>query len=461
MDKFDAVIIGSGQGGQPLAVELAGAGWKTALVEKAHLGGSCINYGCTPTKTLIASAQAAHMVKRSSDYGVNTNEPMIDMEKIRERKHNIVESFRGGLEKKTENTDNLELFEGEARFEGSKEIIVTSEDGRERSITADKIIINTGARPAQIPIDGLEDVNPLDSTSIQELDVLPEHLLILGGGYIGLEFGQYMRRLGSDVTIIEKGAQLAGREDEDIAEEIAKIFQEDGINLIFNAEAKRFTETDDSHIELTYKKDGDEKKITGSHVLAAIGRQPNTDMLNLSKAGVESFGHGFIKVNDKLETSAKGIYAIGDVKGGPAFTHISYDDYRVLKENLLNDGNRSIKDRLVPYTIFIDPQLGRVGLSEKEAKEKGIDYKKAEMPMEYVARAIEVDQTRGKMKVLVDPSTHLIIGCAILGIEGGEIMNMIQIAMMAKMPYTEIRDGIFAHPTLGESLNNLFAQIKE
>jgi pyruvate/2-oxoglutarate dehydrogenase complex dihydrolipoamide dehydrogenase (E3) component len=294
-----------------------------------------------------------------------------------------------------------------------------------------------------------------------ELDSVPEHLLVLGGGYVGLEFGQMFRRFGSQVTIVQRGPQLLGREDPDVAEAIAGILREDRIEVLLEAEAVRAAHKAGGEIELVVRAGGQERTLTGSHLLVAAGRVPNTDSLNLAAAGVETDPKGFVQVNDRLETNVPGIYALGDITGGPAFTHISYDDFRIVNANLLEGGNASTKDRLVPYTVFIDPQLGRVGLTEQDAKARGIDYQVAKMPSEDVARAEETGETRGLWKVLVDPKTEQILGCAILSIEGGEIMSMIQIAMMGKLPYPQIREAVFAHPTLAESLNNVFYAIED
>ncbi len=457
LTEFDAVIIGTGQGGVPLAVSLASAGWKTAVIEKSYVGGTCINYGCTPTKTMVASAKAAYLANHLSDYGIKGSSFKVKMNEVRKRKEQIVKSFRKGTKRRLEGNKNLFFFEGEAYFEG-KNTIAVKKNNSKTVIRGKKVFVNTGCRPAIPSIEGIEKISYLDSTSIMDLKKVPEHLIIIGGGYIGLEFGQMFRRFGSKVTIVQHGSQLLSREDKDIADEILKIIKEDGIKVLLNAEVLKVKKTKNGHIKATLK-NSKNKFITGTHLLIAAGRTPNTDFLNLSAAGVELDKKGYIKVNDKLETSVENIYAIGDVKGGPAFTHISYDDFRILKKNILEDGNETIKERFVPYTVFTDPQLGRVGISETEAKENGYDIAVAKMPMDYVTRAIEVGETRGLMKVIVDRKTEQILGCAILGIEGGEIMSMLQIAMMAKLSYTKLRDGTFAHPTLAESLNNLFANI--
>jgi pyruvate/2-oxoglutarate dehydrogenase complex dihydrolipoamide dehydrogenase (E3) component len=289
-----------------------------------------------------------------------------------------------------------------------------------------------------------------------ELNQIPDHLIILGGGYIGLEFGQMFHRFGSRVIVIHRGSQLFNREDPDIAEEVLKIIQDDGVEVLLNSTIEKVLSASGDNIEVVCRSTESETRIEGDKLLVATGRSPNTDELNLEAAGIEIDRHGYIKVDDKLKTTTSQVYAIGDVKGGPAFTHISYDDYRVLRTNLLDGGNATISGRQIPYTVFIDPQLGRVGFSEKDASDKGISYRVAKMPMSYVARAIEMNETRGVMKVLVEQKTDKILGCAILGIDGGEIMAILQVAMMGDIPYTQLRDGIFAHPTLAESMNNLF-----
>lgn len=453
--QYDAVVIGAGQGGGPLSTALAGAGKRTAIIERKHVGGTCVNEGCTPTKTMVASGRVAYLVRRAADYGVQTGSISIDMAKIRQRKRNIVDSFRNGSQSRLEKTENLELIFGEASFSGSKKIDVRLPDGSLHLISAQQIFINAGTRASRPKLDGLESVPFLDNVSIMELDALPEHLLILGGGYIGLEFGQLFRRLGSRVTIVQSAKQLLPREDADIVEEITNIFQQDGIQILLSAHASRVIRRGDG-IQLQVRSKNGSTDLVGSHLLVATGRVPNSDSLNLDAAGVQSDERGFIKVNERLETTAAGVYALGDIKGGPAFTHISYDDFRILRTNLIEDKKASTAGRQVPYTVFIDPQLGRVGLTESEARAQGRNIRVAKLPMSHVARALEVDETRGVMKAIVDALSNQILGAAILGIEGGEVMSAVEIAMMGNLPYTALRDGTFAHPTLAESLNNLF-----
>jgi len=453
--QYDGIIIGSGQGANPLARALAGTGSKTALIERQYVGGTCINYGCTPTKTMVASGRVAYLARRAGDYGVQVGKIEIDMGKVRERKRAIVQSFRQGGERRIRETANLDFLQGEATFVDPNTLEIKVSDGQVLRVNGKTIFINTGCRPAVPPLSGLNEVPWLDSTSIMELDRVPEHLLVLGGGYIGLEFGQMFRRFGSAVTVVQRGRQLLAREDPDVAEAVAAILQEDGIEIVLEAEAIRVGKAADNSLRLTVKTPSGERVLTGSHLLVAPGRVPNVESLNLAAAGVATDSKGFIRVNEFLETNIPGIYAMGDVNGGPAFTHISYDDFRILKTNLIDGEKTSILGRLVPYTVFIDPQLGRVGLTENEARAQDLNFRVAKMPMTWVARALEVDESRGFMKVIIDAASGRIVGCAILGIEGGEIMSMIQIAMMGNLTDTQLRNAIFAHPTLAESLNNL------
>jgi pyruvate/2-oxoglutarate dehydrogenase complex dihydrolipoamide dehydrogenase (E3) component len=464
--SYSAIVIGSGQGGGPLAIALAKAGRKTALIEESHIGGTCVNEGCTPTKTMVASARVAYLSKRSKDYGVEVDgNPSVNMETVRRRKRDIVDSFRSGNQNRIESTKGLDLFMGKAKFVGMKELEIAIKDSSEKKvISGDTIVINTGCRPDHPKICGIDQVPVLDSTSIMELDIIPDHLVIIGGGYVGLEFAQMFRRFGAKVTIIQRAGQLLPREDADIADAAKQILIEDGIEVLLNSSAKSISKIPNSGMSMEIPiSDGSSRTITASHILSAAGRKPNTDYLTPSTTGVITFGPkpGFIKTNDQLETNMAGIYAIGDVKGGPAFTHISYDDFRILRNNLITKPSPSAdalstKRRLVPYTVFIDPQLGRIGLSESEAREAGRRIKVAKMPMAYVARALEMNESRGVMKAIVDAETKEILGCAILGLEGGEIMSMIQIAMMGGLTYDRLENAVFAHPCLSEALNNLW-----
>jgi len=458
--QYDAIVVGSGQGGNPLAQALAAAGMQTALVEREHVGGTCINEGCTPTKTMVASARVAHLARRGADYGVRTGAIGIEMAKVRERKRAIVGLFRNGSQKRIEKTANLELIFGTAEFTGGRRLRVRLREGGEKDIGGVRIFIDAGCRPAVPTVEGLSSVPYLNSTSIMELDAVPEHLLVLGGGYVGLEFGQMFRRFGSRVTIVQSRGQLLAGEDPDVAEAVAAILREEGIEVLLNAKAARVAGSH-GNLSLSVECSGARQEVAGSHLLLATGRVPNTDSLNLQAAGIASDERGFIKVNEKLETNVTGVYAMGDIKGGPAFTHISYDDFRILRSNILEKGNASTANRPVRYTVFIDPQLGRVGISESEARKSGKKIRVAKMGMDYVARALEVGETRGFMKAMVDAEDGQILGAVVLGIEGGEIMAQLQLAMMGKLPYTVLKDAVFAHPTLAESLNNLFNHFQD
>jgi pyruvate/2-oxoglutarate dehydrogenase complex dihydrolipoamide dehydrogenase (E3) component len=464
-EQYDAILIGAGQANNPLSTTLAQAGWNVALIEAKHVGGTCVNEGCTPTKTMVASARAAHVARRSSDYGVHTGPVTVDMARVRERKRNVVERFRSGSRRRVEDADGVELLMGQARFVGPKTVAVELNDGETRQLTADKIFINTGQRPRTPDIPGLDAVPDHDSTSIMELGKVPEHLIVVGGGYVGVEFGQMFRRFGAAVTIVQRSDQLLTHEDRDIAEEVAEILREDGLEILLNTDTQSVEQDADGQIRLTVETPAGERVISGSHLLIAAGRVPNTEQLNLEAAGVETSDRGHIKVNERLETNvfsaSGGIYALGDVKGGPAFTHIAYDDFRIVRANLLEGGDATTEGRLIPYTVFIDPQLGGVGLTERQARDQGRNVKIAKLPMSHVARAIETDETRGLMKVIVDADTDQLLGAAILGREGGEVMGVLQTAMMGRLPYTALRDTAFAHPTLTESLNNLFMTLED
>jgi pyruvate/2-oxoglutarate dehydrogenase complex dihydrolipoamide dehydrogenase (E3) component len=457
-EQYDAIIIGSGQGGTPLSAALAKAGMRTALIERTHVGGTCVNEGCSPTKTMVASGRVAYLARRAADYGVHTGEIAIDLKKVRERKRNIVDRFRNGTQENLEKTKNLDLIFGEASFTAPKTIAVRLQNGQSVEFSGKNIFIDAGTRTAHPKLAGLDSVSALDNVSLMELDAVPGHLLILGGGYIGLEFGQLFRRLGSRVTIVQSAAQLLVKEDADVAAAITEILRQDGVDVLLQARATSVEKANEG-IHLKIEHQGESKVLAGSHLLIATGRIPNSDSLNLSAAGVETNARGFIKVNERLETTASGVYALGDINGGPAFTHISYDDFRIVRNNLLHQKNATTTGRLVPYTVYIDPQLGRVGLSETEARAQKRNIRIARLPMTSVARASETDETRGFMKVIVDAETNQILGAAVLAVEGGEIMSAIEIAMMGKLPYTALRDGIFAHPTWMESLNNLFTKM--
>jgi len=450
-------VVGTGQAGKPLAKSLANSGRRTAIVERDDMvGGSCVVVGCTPTKTMVASARVAHLVNRAGDYGVRTGAVSVDLAKVRERKRAIVDLFSGGSKKGLERQKNVDLIFGEASFIGPHAMRV----GDDLELEAAKIFLNTGTRPAVPPVQGLSDVPFLTSGSLMELADVPEHLLILGGGYIGVELGQMFRRFGARVTIVQRRERLLPREDLDVSDAILEILREDGVEVLFSSTLKRVARDGEGATTATIATAEGEKELEVSELLIAAGRTPNADRLNLPAAGIDVDQRGFIPVNERLETNVEGIWALGDVTGGPAFTHISYDDYRIVEANVLRGASRTTTGRRVPYTVFMDPELGRVGLTERQAQEQGIEYAVAKIPMSHVARALESDETRGFMKALVEPGSGKILGCAILSVAGGEIMSVLQVAMMGGVAYTAIRDGVFAHPTFSESLNNLFMRLE-
>lgn len=457
-EHYDAIIIGSGQGGGPLGTALVAAGKRTALVEREYIGGTCINTGCSPTKTMVASARVAYLAGRGPEYGVEVEGDKVDQRAVRQRKRDLVTSFEAASRRAIE-AGKVEIIMGEASFTGPKTLEVRLREGGTRQLHADLFAIDTGSRPADPPLPGLDSVPHFNSTTMMEVGEVPEHLLILGGGYIAVEFGQMFRRFGSRVTLVERGPQLLAREDPDMAEVLRAIFEEDGIEVLLHATVKVVASDGDGAVQLTAQVGDEERVLTGSHLLVATGRTPNTEVLNLPAAGVEVTDRGVIKVNERLQTSADGIYALGEAAGSPAFTHISYDDFRVLRSNLIEGGNRTTEGRMVPYTVFTDPQLGRIGLTEREARKAYPNVKVAKMPMEYVARALETGESRGMIKAVVDADTQQIVGAAVLGMEGGEVMAMFQLAMMGGIRYPVLRDAIFAHPTLAELLNNIFAEL--
>jgi pyruvate/2-oxoglutarate dehydrogenase complex dihydrolipoamide dehydrogenase (E3) component len=460
--QYDAIVIGASTASvSRFCPTFAQAGWKIALIEREHVGGTCVNVGCMPTKTLVASARVAYLARRAAEYGVLTAPVTVDMAAVWQRKQQLVGGIRHFAEGLIDQADGVDLIRGEARFTGPKALDVCLHDGGVRQLTADTIVIDTGARPGRPSIPGLERVSTLDSTSIMELDTLPDHLLVLGGGYVGLEFSQMFRRFGSQVTILQSGKQLLARENPDVAQAITAILREDGVEVLLEAHTSRAEPTQDGKIALTVSTPEEaERTLIGSHLLVATGRVPNTERLHLEAAGIQTDTHGAIQVNERLETSVPGVYALGDVKGAPAFTHVAYHDVGILRINLLEGGQASTTGRLIPTTVFIDPQLGRVGLTETEARSQGHTIRVTTLPMAMVLRAMDVGETRGFMKAIVDADTEQILGAAILGIEGGEIMAVIQTAMLGQLPYTALRDGILAHPTLAEGLTSLFAALE-
>ena len=456
MERFDAIIIGAGQAGGPLSTALGESGMKTAIIERSHAGGTCVNAGCTPTKTMIASARVAHLVGRAADFGVDVASATIDLNVVRQRKRAIVESFRSGSEAGIRAGKNVELIYGEARFTSPSSVSVAVADEVDREMTAPTIVINAGGRPRRLEVPGLDETGPLTSTSIMELGEVPGRLLIVGAGAIGLEFGQMFRRFGSEVTILSRGPRVLSREDEDVSDAISEILTGEGVRLKGEAELVAVERRDGQKVAKVRMIDT-EAEVAFDEILIAAGRVPNSDRLGVEVAGVKTDRQGHIVVDEFFETCVPGIYSVGDINGGPSHTHIAYDDFRILRDILVNGCRRSREDRLLPYTIFIDPQLGRVGLTETEARASGIDVQVFRLSVSSVARALEVDETRGFMKAIVDRSTGEIVGASVLSIEGGEIAGAIQVAMMGGLHYRELRDGTFSHPTLLESLNNLFS----
>lgn len=450
-EAFDAVIIGSGQAGTPLAAELARAGWRVALAERAHYGGTCVNEGCTPTKRMVASAEAAYRARHAGEHGVSVGEVRVDLAEVRRLKRELVASFADGSARGLR-AAGVELIRGEASFTGPHGVVVRGEDG-ERHLRAPHIFINTGGRPSRPDIPGLDAVpQVLTSTSIMELDAVPGRLVVVGGGYIGLEFAQMFARFGSRVTVLHAGAQLVDREDADIAAALLDALRAEGLTVHLGVSGLSV----EAGATLRFQTPEGTFRVDTAHVLLATGRIPNTEALNLAAAGLKTDARGFIPVDEYLRTDVEGVWALGDVKGGPAFTHVSYDDYRIVRGALLHGGARPTTARVSTSTLFTDPQLGRVGLSEREARARGLDIAVATLPMSHVARAIETGRTAGLMKAVVDRRTGRILGAAVLGPEGGELTAALQMAMLGDLPFTALRDAVISHPTLAESLNNLF-----
>jgi pyruvate/2-oxoglutarate dehydrogenase complex dihydrolipoamide dehydrogenase (E3) component len=452
--KYDAIIVGSGQAGNPLASGLADRGWSVALIEKKHLGGTCINVGCTPTKTMVHRAQVAHYARNAARWGVHAPNVTVDLPKIVAQKEEVVLSFRSGLQKKADQRPNLHLYREQARFVAPHQLQVGSE-----LLESDKIFINTGGRPRIPAIPGLDSVPYLTNESIMQLTAIPEHLLVLGAGYIGLEFGQMFRRYGSRVTIIHHGPQIVPREDPEIAAELQKALEAEGIQFLLNSRTTR-AQSQAGSVTLSCEHPSGASSITASHLLVATGRTPNTDDLGLDNAGIATKNDGSIKVNGRLETNAPGVWALGDCKGGPAFTHISYNDFQIVYGNLVEGKNLTTDNRVVPYCVFTDPQLGGVGLTEKEARAKGFKLKIGRCPMTYVARAIERGETAGLMKIVVDASNDRVLGASILSSEGGELVQILGTLMLANQPYTLLKGAVYIHPTLAEGFFFLMDDVK-
>jgi pyruvate/2-oxoglutarate dehydrogenase complex dihydrolipoamide dehydrogenase (E3) component len=452
--KVDAIIIGSGQGGNPLAYALAELGWSVALVEEAYLGGTCINNGCTPTKTMIASAQVAHYAREADRWGVRAENVSVDLKTVIARKRKVVEQFRASQQRLANSHKSLRLYRGHARFKSPREIKVDND-----VLQSTRIFVDTGVR-ARIPhVPGLDTIDYLTNVSIMELTEIPEHLLVLGGGYVGLEFGQMFRRFGSRVTVIDHGPRILPLEDPELVAELQKALEAEGITFLLNSTAVRAEKTG-GETQLNLDRPDGPSTVSGSHLLAAIGRVPNTDDLGLERADVETLPSGHIKVNGRLETNVPGIWAIGDVNGGPAFTHTSYNDFQIIYGNLVEGKNLSTENRIVPYSVYTDPELGGVGITEQKARMRGYKLKIGRMPMSYVARAIERGETAGVMKIVVDASDDRILGGFVLGAEGGEIVQIIGTVMLAGLPYTLLKGAIYIHPTMAEGFFGLMEDVK-
>jgi len=442
----DAIVIGSGQAGVPLAARLATSGRQTVLVERSRLGGTCINYGCTPTKTMVASARAAHVARTAGRLGVHSEPVRIDLPAIVARKDAMVRQWREGVEGRLAAAgERLRVLNGHGRFTGEREIEVAGTRYR-----GEIVVINTGVRPAAPDVEGLAALPWLDNRRIMELTELPGHLIVLGGGYIGCEFAQMFRRFGSAVTVVQRGPHLLDREDPDVSEALEGVFRSEGIELVLGAQVRRAAA---QQRDLVIVLDG--RKIAGSHILAAVGRRPNTDDLGCERGNVALDAKGFVKVDDQYRTSAKGVYAVGDVTGGPQFTHTSWDDHRILFDLLMGRSARSRSGRVIPSVVFTDPQVASVGLNEREAKARGLRHEVARMPFSSIARAVETDETAGILKLIIDPDSERILGASVVGAEGGELIHAFAALMQAGATARAIVDVEIAHPTFAEGLQSV------
>jgi len=453
--RFDAIVIGTGQAGPALAARLSEAGMKVAIIERKRFGGTCVNTGCIPTKTLVASAYAAHLTRRASDYGISIGgEIRVDMKRVKARKDEIAGRSNKSVEEWMRGLKNGTVYHGHARFENARTVRVNSE-----TLEAERIFINVGGRALVPPMPGLDQVPYLTNSSMMDVDFLPEHLIIIGGSYIGLEFGQMYRRFGADVTIIEKGARLIAREDEDVSDAIQEILQSEGIQIRLNAEcisARREGERIVAGLDCAEAS----RQVAGSHLLLAVGRVPNTDDLALDKAGIEIDSAGYIKVDDQLRTNIPGVWALGDCNRRGAFTHTSYNDYEIVAANILDNDPRRVSDRIMTYALFTDPPLGRAGMTAAEARASGRKALVATRPMTRVARAVEKGETQGFMKVVVDARTKEILGAAILGVTGDEVIHLLLDVMYAKAPYTTVSRAMHIHPTVSELIPTLLQSLQ-
>jgi len=453
--RFDAIVIGTGQSGPSLAARLAGMGQKVAIVERKRYGGTCVNNGCMPTKTLVASAYAAHLARHAADYGVMVGGPIqVDMKRVKARKDAVAGRASQSIEKWLKSVANVTVIEGHARFESPTAVRVNGD-----TLQADRIFINAGGRALVPPMPGIDQVPYLTNSSVMDVDFLPEHLIVVGGSYIGLEFGQIYRRFGAEVTIIEKAPQLIGREDEDVSQGVLDILRNEGVNVELGAECMT-VEKRGTSIAVRLDCAGGAREVVGSHLLLAVGRVPNTDDLGLDAAGVKTDAHGYIVVDDELRTSVPGIWAIGDCNGRGAFTHTSYNDFEIVADNLLNGGRRTVQDRITAYGLFIDPPLGRAGMTEAEIRRSGRKALTGKRPMTRVGRAVEKGETQGFMKITVDTETKQILGAAILGVGGDEAIHSILDVMYAKAPYTVLQRSVNIHPTVSELIPTILGELK-
>lgn len=448
--RFDAILIGAGQANPPLARLLAGRGQQVALIEENVLGGSCVNYGCTPSKTLIGSAHALHTARRGAEFGFHADNVRVNFARVMKRQRDIVLRARGNLDRHFETAPGIRLIRAHAEFDAPNRV-----RAGDQVLEAERIYLDVGARPKPPNIPGLSDIPILTHVTLLELTELPRHLIIVGGGYIGVEYAQAFRRFGSKVTLIQSGAQILAREDADIAETLTDALRVEGVNILLNARTERFEQRGADVVAHV----AGEREIVGSHVLVAAGVQPNSDRLGLDRAGIETDERGYIPVDDALQTNVPGVYALGDINGRAAFTHTAYNDYQIIAANLDGAG-RKVSDRLLTYAVYTDPPLGRVGMSEREVRDKGIKALKAVLPMTSVARAREYGQMTGFIKVLVDADSERILGAAVLGLTGDEVVQVFTTAMLMNAPYTLIRDAMYIHPTVSELLPTLLEDLQ-
>jgi pyruvate/2-oxoglutarate dehydrogenase complex dihydrolipoamide dehydrogenase (E3) component len=462
-ERYDAIVIGGGKGGKTLAMYLGRRNEKVALIERdpMMIGGGCINVACIPTKTFIASARLVHSIRRAAEFGIKVEGVSVDWMGVRKRVEEVVTEMRALNLKNFTSFPSLDFILGTGRLDGPERVEVVQNDGQIRQLTSKRIIVDTGTRPATPDLPGLSEIPFLTSDSIQKLEAIPSRLLVLGAGYIGLEFAQMMHRFGSKVTVLERGAQILGHEDAEIVEALVACLRREGVEFQLNATVEQVRQISDAQVGVTFRTPKEKQEWTGSHVLVAMGRVPVTKDLGLATAGVETTAKGYIKVNDRLETNVPGIWAIGDVSGGPQFTHASLDDFRILRDNLFGNGSRSRNDRYVPSTLFTDPELAHVGLTEKEAAARGLEFRVLQVPVTplTIPRAKTTGQLDGLLKATIEKSSQRILGCTILAAEAGEMIGTVQAVMIAGMPAAKLRDAVLSHPTMVEGFNALFAAL--